>query len=183
VSTDGVPWLVVARTALVIVVALVLQVAVVSRLRWFGASPDLLLLVAAAAGLAGGPERGPMVGFAAGLALDVVLTTPFGLAALSYLLVGYSVSFLHDALLRATWSFQAATIALASGLGMTLFVAVGLVFGQTQFVSLRLIAIVVVVVVTNALMSVPAVHMMRWAFEGTFRESVEHSTGPRRTGW
>ena len=160
--TEPLAFLAIARTALVIIVALVLQVAVVSHLRIFDASPDLMVLVAAAAGLAGGSERGPVVGFFSGLALDVMLTTPFGLAAMAYLLVGYGLGLMHDAMLRATWPIQAGATGVASFAGMLVFVLLGLVFGQTQFVSTQLIAVLVVVPLVNAALSAPAIRIMRW---------------------
>ena len=49
----------------------------------FGAHGDLLLLVPIAAGLTVGPERGAIAGFVAGLAVDLLVTTPFGLTALT----------------------------------------------------------------------------------------------------
>ena len=49
-----------------------------------GSPPDLMLALAVAAGLAGGPERGAWVGFAAGLLADCFLQTPLGLSALVY---------------------------------------------------------------------------------------------------
>ena len=62
----------VALTAVLVVVALALQVTVLSRLPLPGATPDLVLLVVVATALSGGPTVGLLTGFAAGLALDLV---------------------------------------------------------------------------------------------------------------
>ena len=72
------------KAALVLLTALVLQAAVVSRLDLFGAHGDLLVLVPVTAALTVGPERGAMAGFAAGISVDLLVHTPFGLTALSY---------------------------------------------------------------------------------------------------
>ena len=68
------------RLGVVVLVALVLQVCLFSRFSYEGARPDVMILVAIAAGLVAGAERGALVGFVAGLAYDVVLTTPLGLS-------------------------------------------------------------------------------------------------------
>jgi len=62
----------VALTAVLVVVALALQVTFLSRLPLPGATPDLVLLVVVATALSGGPTVGLLTGFAAGLALDLV---------------------------------------------------------------------------------------------------------------
>jgi rod shape-determining protein MreD len=62
----------VALTAVLVVVALALQVTFLSRLPLPGATPDLVLLVVVATALSGGPMVGLLTGFAAGLALDLV---------------------------------------------------------------------------------------------------------------
>ena len=77
------------RAGLVLLTAVVLQAAVVSRLDVFGAHADLLVLVPIAVALVDGPERGAMAGFVAGLAVDLLSTTPFGLTALAYSVVGF----------------------------------------------------------------------------------------------
>ena len=77
--------------SLLLVVAVTFQLAVASRLEVFGVQGDLMLLVAVAAGLAAGPDRGATLGFAAGITFDLLLQSPFGLSALTYALVAYLV--------------------------------------------------------------------------------------------
>jgi hypothetical protein len=68
----------VVRYGLLIVTAAILQRGVFSQLRVDGAVPDALLVLAVAAGIVGGTDRGATVGFFSGLALDLMVTTPFG---------------------------------------------------------------------------------------------------------
>lgn len=58
--------------AVLLTAALAVQVTVLNRLPLPGATPDLLLLVVVALALAHGPTSGVAVGFAAGLAVDLV---------------------------------------------------------------------------------------------------------------
>ena len=85
-----------------VVLAIVLQVSFVSDLRLFGAMGDLVLVVVVAAGITGGADRGATYGFAAGLAFDLLVDSPFGLTALTYALVGYGVGVLATLLQRTS---------------------------------------------------------------------------------
>src|SRR4029450_9677936 len=108
------------RGALVVVVALVAQIAIVADLRVVGAVGDLMLLVTVAAALTGGPDRGATYGFVCGLAFDLVLDSPFGLSALTYAVVGYGVGVVCGGLFRPTgwWPLAGGRVAasLAHGL-------------------------------------------------------------------
>lgn len=58
--------------AVLVVLAVLLQVTTIARLPWPGAgAPDVVLLLVAAAALAGGPRLGAVSGFGAGLVLDL----------------------------------------------------------------------------------------------------------------
>jgi len=72
-------------------VALVLQASVFSHLAIQGVVPDLVLLVVVAAGLAHGSESGLVLGFGAGLLLDLAPPADHyaGRWALALLVVGY----------------------------------------------------------------------------------------------
>ncbi|CAN5687293.1 hypothetical protein BH20ACT2_BH20ACT2_19270 [soil metagenome] len=160
------------KVALVVVVALTLQLALVSDLRVAGASGDLLLLVAVAGGIAGGSQHGAIIGFAAGLTFDLFLQTPFGLSALAYCLAGYLVGTMQSTVLRAAWWIPVASAIGGSVLGVGLFVVVGEVVGQDDLVSSELPTIVAVVSVLNALLCLPAIRAVRWALADDSRDRM-----------
>lgn len=117
------------RAALVLIVALVLQVSVLADLRVAGAIGDLLLVVVVAAGITGGADRGAAWGFAAGLLYDLVLDTPFGLTALTYTLLGAAVGVAGTAIGR-TGGWWPVLLAAAAGLAQaTLYTVIGNVVG------------------------------------------------------
>ena len=66
--------------------------------------PDAMLLLTIVSALIAGPERGAVLGFAAGVLVDLTLQTPFGLSALVLCLVGFAVGQLQAAILRSAWS-------------------------------------------------------------------------------
>lgn len=150
-----------ARLALVLVVTLTLQTAWMAELRPFGVPGDLLLLLAIAAGLAGGPLRGAVVGFTAGIAMDLVLLTPFGLSALTYLAVGYVVGSTHAGVLRSAPWIPVVAAFVASAVGIVFYVILGQLVGQ-QFRIPELTRVVLVTATMNALLVFPAVYVARW---------------------
>src|ERR1700747_1559545 len=88
------------RIGLFLVVAILIQTAFGSDLRVAGVAPDLMVLAAICAGLTGGAESGAWGGVWAGLVADLFLTsTPLGLSALSYCLIGAGVGALRTGFL------------------------------------------------------------------------------------
>jgi rod shape-determining protein MreD len=146
-----------------IVLIVMLHTAVFPQLRVFGVAADVLLLVAVAGGISGGPESGALLGFTAGILADCFLQTPFGLSALAYCLVGWGVGSFQTRILHATWWIPVVTAALASAVGVTLFVVLGLVVGQDQLWSWRVVPIVGVTSLWAAMLSPLVVRVVRWA--------------------
>jgi len=77
--------------AVLVLTALVLQLVVLAPLPLPGGTADLLLLVVVSFGFVHGPVTGMVVGFSAGLALDLVppADSPVGLWALVLCVIGY----------------------------------------------------------------------------------------------
>ena len=82
-----------------ILTALTVQVTVLSRLPLPGATPDLLLLCVVGLALVWGPGPGSVVGFCAGLALDLVppVDSAVGQWALVLCLLGYACGLVQRA--------------------------------------------------------------------------------------
>lgn len=150
-----------ARLLLVLALVLTVQTTWLADLRPFGETGDLLLLLAIAGGMAGGPVRGAIVGFAAGIAMDLVLLSPFGLSPLTYLAVGYVVGTVHDGVLRSAPWIPLVVTFVASVLGIVFFVILGQLVGQ-QFRVPNLPRIVLVTSVMNTLLAFPALFVARW---------------------
>jgi rod shape-determining protein MreD len=160
------PLVVAVRTSLILVVTLTIQLGIAPSLGIFGVQGDLLLLVAIAAGVAAGPDRGAAIGFAAGIAYDLMLQTPFGLSALTYAIVAYLVGGLQDSVLRAAWWIPVATATAASIVGVILYGVFGTVLGE-DLIGLSLLRIALVVGVLNTVAAPVVVKGMRWATGST----------------
>lgn len=161
------------RIVLVVASALVLQVCLLARFSYEGARPDVVVLVAIAAGFAAGSRPGAIVGFGAGLAFDVFLATPFGLSALVYTLVGYAVGSFSAGILRTSWWIAPVVTAAASAGAMLGYAAVATVFGEAPFQGPPVSAIIVVVTLVNTALAPLALRSVRWA--GTDRRDLPRS--------
>ena len=118
-----------------------------------------------------GPERGAVVGFFAGLVADLFLETPFGLSALTYCVAAFAIGSVFSSVMGSTWWISPLTVLAGSALGVSLFVLVGLLVGQTQFAHDHPVAVVAVVSLTNAALALPLVPLVRWALA---RPGPEH---------
>ncbi len=148
--------------ALAVVVALVVQVAVLSPMRGF--APDLVLLVVVAAALAAGhagPGTGAVVGFIAGLLVDLAPPAEHlaGRSALALLVAGYLVGRLSPTTGRLGGitgrvggiTGRLGVVAAASFVAHSVFALTGLVYGQAHpTVATMLVVIAVGVVVDSA---------------------------------
>ena len=153
------------RALLVLVVVLVLQLTVTLDLRVAGAHPDLILGLAVAAGLAGGTERGAIVGFFSGVAIDLFLPTPFGLSALVGTGIGVAAGRLVAAGVdRTNWLFVPGVAALGSAIGVIMFAVLGTVLGQPNMLTVGLGAAVGVVALVNGALAHLLVRACNWAF-------------------
>jgi rod shape-determining protein MreD len=163
------------KAGVVLLTALVLQASVVARLDLFGAHGDLLILVPVAAGLTVGPERGAVAGFVGGIAVDLLVTTPFGLTALAYCMVGYGVGAFQTGVLRASWWLPLASALGGAAVGTVVWALAATVVGQEGLLDGELFRIVAAVAVVAVVLVVPAVRLARWVEH----ESVRPYAGAR----
>ena len=156
------PMVMATRVSFLLVVGLTIQVGIGPQVHVLGVQGDLMLLIAIGGGLAAGPDRGAAVGFASGLAYDLLLQTPFGLSALTYALVAFLVGSLQDSVLRAAWWIPVATAAAGSAVGVILYGVLGTVVGM-DFVGVSLPKVALVVGTLNAIAAPPTIRAVRWA--------------------
>ena len=112
-------------------VALILQVSFFPHLAWDGIVPNVCLLVVVGAALTRGPEFAAVLGFAAGLALDLAPPADHlaGRWALALVVVGYVAGRVRrDA--QPTAGTVVVTVAASSFVGTSVFALSGLVLGD-----------------------------------------------------
>jgi rod shape-determining protein MreD len=159
------------RVGLLLLVAVLVQTALASDLRVVQVAPDLMILIAICAGLTGGTEAGAWVGFWSGLLTDMFLTTtPVGLSALTYCLVGAGVGALRMSVLQERRSLLPLTAFVGTAVGVLLFVGAGDVLGQTQLLGAGrswLIRVMIVESLWNAVLALPVGYVYAWVARGS----------------
>jgi rod shape-determining protein MreD len=121
-----------ALAAALLLLAILIQVTLLTNLPWPGAAgPDLVLVVVVALALTGGPVEGMLGGFCAGLALDVAppATHLIGQYALVFCLVGYGCGRVGSHLSESVWA-PIGVVAVGSAAGELLFALTGMIFGD-----------------------------------------------------
>ena len=137
-----------------VVVALVLQVTVFPHLAWEGIVPNLVLLVVVAAALTRGPQVAAVLGFVAGVALDLAPPADHaaGRWALALVLVGYVAGRVHQEQ-RPTATAVVATVGVSSFVGTSVFALTGLLLGETAFDVTALLQVIMVAVLWDVLLT------------------------------
>ena len=151
------------RLVLVGLPVLGLQTTILNDMRPFGVSLQIMVLLAAASGLARGSETGAVAGFLVGLLYDLVLTTPLGLGGAVFSVVGWAAGRANSFVHAPTWWTRMLMGALASAVGMVLMPVALEITGTEGALSTGVVKIALVVAVFNALASVPAHWVCRWA--------------------
>jgi rod shape-determining protein MreD len=152
-----------AKLAVLLALALTLQHSLMADLRIGDVQPDLLLLVAILAGMVGGPERGALIGFVAGLLVDLFAPTPLGLSALSFSLVGFAAGGLQAGIIRSAWWIAPVTGFVGSVAGILFNAVLGAMIGRSHFVRLDVLLIALGVGAVNAVLAVPVGWALSWA--------------------
>lgn len=162
-----------ARLLLVVVTAVLFQVAVLDQIVVLGAHPDVMVVLAGAAGAVCGSSRGAVIGFALGLAADLVLPTLFGLSALAFVLVAFGAGLVRslpgD---RDGRAMQVATCLLAGALGTIGYAVLGDVAGQPGMLGRQTIVTTLVVTLGAIVLALPAIGAIRWVVKGSDRVAV-----------
>jgi rod shape-determining protein MreD len=147
------------RIGLLLLVAVVFQTTLGSDLRVAQVAPDVMVLVVICAGLTGGTEAGALVGFCAGLLYDMFLTsTPVGLSALTYCLIGASIGAMRTSLLQDRPLILPVAALVGTAVAVLLFVGAGDILGQTQLLGggrSWLIRVIIVESLWNAALALP----------------------------
>jgi rod shape-determining protein MreD len=119
--------------ALLVLIAIVLQVSLFSSVTIDGVSPDLALLVVIAAALVRGPEYAAVLGFAAGLLVDIAPPADHtaGRWALAFVVSGYLAGMVRR---DARSSALAAVLVVAAGafVATSIFALSGLLIGDQR---------------------------------------------------
>lgn len=153
----------VVRYAILVGSVALAQYAIASQFRLAGVSVDLLLVLAIAAGIHSGAERGAVVGFASGFALDLLTVTPFGVGSVSYLAAAVVAGLLEGATVHSARWLTMAIALVASISGLLCFALTGAVLGRSDMLTGHLVVVIAIVAPTSAVLVLPVLRACRWA--------------------
>jgi rod shape-determining protein MreD len=145
----------------IVLVAALVQIVVLDHAKISGVSPHLVLAVAALAGMVGGPERGALTGFLAGLLVDLATTAPLALTALTGTLVGYAAGNLLAGVVRRSRALPVLVAGIAGLAGTLLYVALAALIGRTSADLRQILLQAVLVGALNALLAPPVVALLQ----------------------
>ena len=166
--------------------AVILQLAGLGPMLFFGATPDLIPLVVAAVAIYAGSLSGAAMGFATGFLLDLAVGGTMGVSSLVLTAVGYGVGRYREVRDPAHGLMPIAVGALAT-LGFELaFAAVSFMLDVGATVSALVFRDMLVTVALNALISLPVF----WVCRRILRPSLavdpidkrRRRQGPREAG-
>lgn len=144
----------VAVVTLVVFAAVVVQVAVFSLFSYDGVVPDVALLVVVAAALVRGPEFAAVLGFFAGLAVDLAPPADHtaGRWALALLVVGYLAGRVRQ---DAAWSAAGTlvTVAACSFVATSLYALSGMALHDPQIAVGQALAVIPIAVVYDVVLA------------------------------
>ena len=139
---------------LAVCLAVVLQVSVFPHLAWEGIVPNLCLLVVVGAALTRGPQFAAVLGFVAGVALDLAPPADHvaGRWALALVVVGYLAGRMRQDV-RPTATAVVATVAASSFVGSSIFAISGLVLRDPALDVSGLLEVILVAVGWDVLLT------------------------------
>lgn len=151
-----------AALAVVLLLAVALQVAVLRYVSIDGVVPDLALLLVVAAGFGRGPEYGAALGFVAGLVLDVAPPADHtaGRWALAFVVAGYLAGRVRtDA--RASVPAALLAVAACSFVAGSVYALTGVVVGDDHLAGGHMLGVIALGVVWNVLVAPLALPLAR----------------------
>lgn len=155
---------VMARVVGIVIVAVVVQVRVAASLTLWGVRPELTLLLALAAGVAAGPDRGAVVGFFLGLAYDLFLQSPLGLTALVYAMVAYAAGAMQVQMASHRPTARMLFVGLGSAVSILLWVVVGRLLDAVAPTPVEALRVAALAGAVNAAVGLPATRLWAWVF-------------------
>ncbi len=161
---EDLTWL---KVAIVLGLSLVLQDVLLNQIVILGAHPDLMIALPVSVAIVAGAEIGAVIGFLAGGAADLLVSTPFGLSAFVFALVGYLVgAFVNSPLGHDFYNARLSGTGLGALFGTFCFALTAALVGQPGILTAHLLSVMVVVGV-SAFVFAPGLFMVwRWALSG-----------------
>jgi rod shape-determining protein MreD len=143
-------------------ILLALQRTVLVDFKVAGVVIELLMATAAAAGVAGGSERGAIMGFTLGVMFDLVEGTPLGSTAIALTIAGTVAGLLALVAADPQWWLGAIFVALGTAAGVMTVPLVRIFIGESHPFTADLVVVVPIAAGAAAIMSPLLIPLARW---------------------
>ena len=174
------------RVALIVLVAVILQLSGLGPHRIFGAQPDLVPLVVAAVAIYAGSVAGAATGFGAGFLLDLAVGGTMGISSLVLTAVGYGVGRYREVRDPAHGLMPIPVGALATLGWVTAFAAVSFMLDVGASVSPLVFRDMLLTLALNAVIALPVFAICRRVLRPVLLvdpvDIRRRRRGPRETG-
>ena len=174
------------RTGGLVVLAVILQLSVLSHMRLLGGHLDLVVLVVAAVAFYAGSVPGAGTGFAAGFLLDLAAGQTLGLSSLVLTAVGYGVGRFREVRDPAHGLLPVAVGAAATAGWVTAFAAVSFMLDVGVSVSALVFRDMVVTSIVGAVVALPVFALCRRVLRAVLAvdplDTRRRRRAPRETG-
>jgi rod shape-determining protein MreD len=150
------------RLVLVGMLVLALQQTLFVDVRPWGVTVQILLALAAACGVAGGPQKGALAGFVFGFLYDLRVGTPLGSSSFSMGLGGFTAGSVQSITIDPQWWLSALFVGLGTAVGEMLVPVVRTFVGEARPWSERWYTVVAVVTAAAMIASPLLVPLARW---------------------
>lgn len=152
------------KTIFVIFVATLLQSVAAQHVRIFDVVPEILLATSALIGLTVGEREGVFLGFICGCVADLLfLNTPFMLSAVTFAFVAYVCGLFKGTIVHGVPGLTFFVTAIASMIGILIFVTISALFGYGEFFNIRLPLVIFLVGILNGLFALILGPLVHWA--------------------
>ncbi len=144
------------------ILLLALQRTIFVELQVNGVILQVMMAMAAASGVAGGSERGAVVGFVLGAMFDLAEGTPLGSTAIAMTIAGVVGGLLALIAADPHWWLAAIFTGLGTAAGVATVPVVRLFIGEEEPFQQRLVVVVAITAAAGAILSPLLVPLARW---------------------
>jgi rod shape-determining protein MreD len=158
------------RLILLAFVAVVIQECAISQITLFGVSADVMPLVVMSVGLLCGSMTGAVMGFGAGLLVDLVLVQTLGVTSLLYIVIGYWAGRVRELRDPSHGLVPVAGGAVATAVAQIGMAILQFLLGVNAPVSGLLVQQIFITILINTLISLPVYVIVRRVIRGAVPE-------------
>jgi rod shape-determining protein MreD len=158
------------RLILLAFVAVVIQECAISQITLFGVSADVMPLVVMSVGLLCGSLTGAVMGFGAGLLVDLVLVQTLGVTSLLYIVIGYWAGRVRELRDPSHGLVPVAGGAVATAVAQIGMAILQFLLGVNAPVSGLLVQQIFITILINTLIALPVYVIVRRVIRGAVPE-------------